>query len=334
MTTTMPEKIIYFDGPETINALFAGNQAGNLKATGKYFGAAVTTRDNWMKIASDDEAAVDKALGFFDELLKVHESGHSLHQRDFDLILSATRGRLGLSAHDLYAERIKVSPKKADIVPRTATQYEYIKSIRQHDVVMGVGPAGTGKTYLAMAMAVSAFLCGGNNRIVLTRPALEAGETLGFLPGTLEEKIKPYLRPLYDALYDMLEADKVAALVEKGIIEIAPLAYMRGRTLNNAFIILDEAQNTTAEQMLMFLTRIGFDSKCVVTGDPSQTDLPSGQRSGLVDALAALKRVEEIVVCQFTSRDVVRNSLIEKIILAYEQHGTTGRQDGGRSRRG
>jgi len=321
----MSEKIIYFDGPETINALFAGNQVPNLKAAGKYFGAVITARDNWMKIAADDEAAVDKALGFFDELLKVHESGHGIHQRDFDLILAATRGRLGLSAHDLYAERIKVSPKKAEIVPRTATQYEYIKSMRQKDVVMGVGPAGTGKTYLAMAMAVSAFLRGENNRIVLTRPALEAGETLGFLPGTLEEKIKPYLRPLYDALYDMLDFDEANKLIENNIIEVAPLAFMRGRTLNNAFIILDEAQNTTAEQMLMFLTRIGFDSKCVVTGDPSQTDLPSGQRSGLVDALSVLKRVEEICVCQFTSRDVVRNALIEKIILAYEQHGSPRR---------
>jgi phosphate starvation-inducible PhoH-like protein len=192
--------------------------------------------------------------------------------------------------------------------------------MRNKDIVFGVGPAGTGKTYLAMAMAVSELLQGNYSRIILTRPAREAGENLGFLPGNLEEKIAPYLRPLYDALYDMLEFEEAAALIEKNIIEVAPLAFMRGRTLNNAFIILDEAQNSTVEQMLMFLTRLGFDSQCVVTGDPFQSDLPGNIRSGLEHSVVALKNIDEIGVCKFSTADVVRHTLVEKIITAYQRH--------------
>jgi phosphate starvation-inducible PhoH-like protein len=216
---------------------------------------------------------------------------------------------------------VKVGPKKRDIVPRTKAQLDYISSIRHKDIVFGIGPAGTGKTYLAMAMAVSELLKGNYNRIILTRPAKEAGENLGFLPGNLEEKIMPYLRPLYDALYDMLDFEEASALIERNIIEVAPLAFMRGRTLNNAFIILDEAQNTTEEQMLMFLTRLGFDSQCVITGDPSQTDLAKNEKSGLMHSAATLKNIQEIGFNFFSTKDVVRHALVEKIINAYQQEG-------------
>ena len=194
-----------------------------------------------------------------------------------------------------------------------------MRAIREKDIVFGIGPAGTGKTYLAMAMAVSALLKGRFNRIILTRPAKEAGENLGFLPGNLEEKILPYLRPLYDALYDMIPFEDASSLIERNIIEVAPLAFMRGRTLNSAFIILDEAQNTTEEQMLMFLTRLGYDSQCVITGDPTQNDLARHERSGLIHAEKTLQEIPEIAFCKFTSRDVVRHALVEKIINAYQQ---------------
>ena len=204
-------------------------------------------------------------------------------------------------------------------MPRTPTQLDYVRALRKKSVVFGVGPAGTGKTYLAMAMAVSKLLAGDCDRIILTRPAVEAGENLGFLPGKLEEKINPYLRPLYDALYDMMDFAEAEQLIERNIIEVAPLAFMRGRTLNNAFIILDEAQNATPEQMLMFLTRLGFKSQCVICGDPSQTDLPHRKASGLADAVRRLEQIPEIAVCHFNASDVVRHRLVEKIVLAYSQ---------------
>jgi phosphate starvation-inducible PhoH-like protein len=218
-----------------------------------------------------------------------------------------------------FSGHIKVGKKKNDIFPRTVAQLEYTRQIKSKDIVFGIGPAGTGKTYLAMAMGISEFLSGKYARIILTRPAKEAGESLGFLPGTLEEKIMPYLRPLYDALYDMLEFDEVTQMMEKHIIEVAPLAFMRGRTLNHSFIILDEAQNTTKEQMLMFLTRIGFDSKCVITGDPTQTDLGGKQISGLIHAQKILSEIPEIGFSLFSAKDVVRHPLVETIIDAYSK---------------
>ncbi len=321
----MPEKTIHFDSPEAINALLAGDMVGNLKAAESFFGIRIVTRDGWIKLSAADRHAIERACAFFSELRQIRETSIDVRQKDFDLALSAARAEMPADFKELYTERIKVSPRKPDVTPRNAAQLGYIRDMRRCEIVFGVGPAGTGKTYLAMAMAVSSFLAGSFNRIVLTRPAREAGESLGFLPGTLEEKIRPYLRPLYDALYDMIDFEEANHLIESGIIEMAPLAFMRGRTLNNSFIILDEAQNTTAEQMLMFLTRLGFNSKCVITGDPTQTDLPRGRPSGLIDARKALRGIPEIAFKEFTSRDVVRNYLVEKIVSAYERRQKRGR---------
>jgi phosphate starvation-inducible PhoH-like protein len=212
---------------------------------------------------------------------------------------------------------------KKTVTPKSASQRHYMEEIESHDMTFGIGPGGTGKTYLAVAMAVSALLTKQVNRIILARPAVEAGERLGFLPGTLQEKIDPYMRPLYDALYDMLDADKLERFLEKGIIEVAPLAFMRGRTLNDSFVILDEAQNTTSEQMKMFLTRLGFNSKAVITGDITQIDLPAGKKSGLVEAMEICGRIPGISVVQFGEKDVVRHNLVQQIIRAYEEHDAT-----------
>jgi phosphate starvation-inducible PhoH-like protein len=216
---------------------------------------------------------------------------------------------------------------KKNVTPKSTNQQQYMQAIEKHDMTFAVGPGGTGKSYLAVAMAVSALLTKQVDRIILARPAVEAGERLGFLPGTLQQKIDPYMRPLYDALYDMLDADKLERYLEKGIVEVAPLAFMRGRTLNESFVILDEAQNTTSEQMKMFLTRLGFNSKAVVTGDVTQIDLPAGRKSGLVEALEVTSRIEGIAFIRFDERDVVRHNLVQQIIKAYEEFG------GGEARR-
>ncbi len=224
------------------------------------------------------------------------------------------------SLKDLFLNNIPVSSKRRFIIPKTETQKKYIEAIKLHDIVIGIGPAGTGKTYLAMAMAISAYLKKQISRIVLARPALEAGEKLGFLPGDLYEKVNPYLRPLYDALFDMMGADKSSKLIDRGIIEIAPLAFMRGRTLNDSFIILDEAQNTTSEQMKMYLTRLGYNSKTVITGDITQIDLPAGRISGLVESVDILKNIKGIQFIYFSEKDVVRHQLVQEIVKAYEKH--------------
>jgi len=220
----------------------------------------------------------------------------------------------------LVDSKIFCSPRRPPVVAKTNGQRAYINAIQEHDMTFGIGPAGTGKTYLAMAMAISALKAEQVHRIILTRPAVEAGEALGFLPGDLKEKIFPYLRPLYDALHDMMDGEEVQKYIDRGVVEIAPLAYMRGRTLNHAFVVLDEAQNTTAEQMLMFLTRLGAESKCVITGDQTQIDLPSNKRSGLIEALQALKEVSGIAFCHFEEADVIRHELVQSIIRAYKQH--------------
>jgi phosphate starvation-inducible PhoH-like protein len=258
----MEEEKHYFDNWDSMNSAFAENLTKNLKESEHKLSVSFVARDSWIKVVAENKKKLDRAGEFLNELMKLHnETGAGLDQRDFDQILSAFHRNCENELELLFSKRVKVSPKKRDIVPRNKTQLDYLENIREKDIVFGTGPAGTGKTYLAMAMAVSELLEGKFNRIILTRPAIEAGEKLGFLPGNLEEKILPYLRPLYDALYDMLEFEEAASLMEKNIIEVAPLAFMRGRTLNNAFIILDEAQNTTVEQMLMFLTRLGF-SQC------------------------------------------------------------------------
>ncbi|MEW6107643.1 MAG: PhoH family protein [Nitrospirota bacterium] len=221
---------------------------------------------------------------------------------------------------ELFLNNIPVSSKRRFIIPKTETQKKYIDAIKKFDIVIGIGPAGTGKTYLAMAMAINAFLKKQISRIVLARPAIEAGEKLGFLPGDLYEKVNPYLRPLYDALFDMMEAEKASKLIDRGVIEIAPLAFMRGRTLNDSFIILDEAQNTTSEQMKMYLTRLGFNSKTVITGDITQIDLPAGKTSGLVEVVKILENIDGISFIYFSEKDVVRHKLVQEIVKAYEKH--------------
>ncbi|MBN2642324.1 MAG: PhoH family protein [Victivallales bacterium] len=325
---TTDEEKIFFENGVTLNGVFAGNIPKNIKLVEELFNVQLVARDPWIKICSESRDDVSKTVTFINELVRIYELRERyFEQRDFEHILAlfGKNADCGKDLQRLYSYKIKVSPRKRDIVPRTIAQLDYIANIRSKDIVFGVGPAGTGKTYLAMAMAVSEFLQGNFSRIILTRPAREAGEALGFLPGKLEEKIMPYLRPLYDALYDMLEFEEATKLIEQNVIEVAPLAFMRGRTLNNAFVILDEAQNTTSDQMLMFLTRLGFDSQCVITGDPSQTDLEKNKLSGLTEARRILKSIPEIGFNIFSTSDVVRHGLVEKIISAYEQDGGGGK---------
>lgn len=272
-----------------------------------------------------EEKAANKAKTFIKELQLIRAEGYSLRPEDIKYASKAVTKPSSEerpdspSLKELFLNTIPVSSKKRLIFPRSEAQKKYIEAIQQYDMVIGIGPAGTGKTYLAMAMAIAAFLKKQFNRIILARPAVEAGEKLGFLPGDMYEKVNPYLRPLYDALFDMMEADKAHKLIERGIIEIAPLAFMRGRTLNDSFIILDEAQNTTSEQMKMYLTRLGFNSKTVITGDITQVDLPSGKSSGLKEAEKILKDIKGVEFIYFTEKDVVRHKLVQQIIKAYEK---------------
>jgi phosphate starvation-inducible PhoH-like protein len=272
-----------------------------------------------MILLSGTEPDVKLAHRFLEGAAQLVERGVEIGPSDVAHSVRSLRGNPNASLTDLLDEVVLVSPKRRPIVPKGPAQREYVEAIRTHDLTFGIGPAGTGKTYLAMAVAASALIKRDVKRIVLTRPAVEAGEKLGFLPGDLAEKVNPYLRPLYDALHDMLEFDKIGAMRDRGQIEVAPLAFMRGRTLNDSFVILDEAQNATSEQMRMFLTRLGYGSKAVVTGDMTQTDLPSGSRSGLREARELLTGVEGIAMCEFTDADVVRHPLVQKIVVAYER---------------
>jgi phosphate starvation-inducible PhoH-like protein len=314
----MPSETLHFDNARFAQQLFA-NDEQNLKKLEELLGVKAISREGWIKLEGPGEG-IDRARQFFEILEATAKAGGAVRSREFTKALDIVKHEGVEALKDLYAERIAVSPRKANVAPKTTGQKKYIQAIRTHDVTFGIGPAGTGKTYLAMAMAVSALKEEKVSRIILTRPAVEAGEALGFLPGDLYEKIAPYLRPLQDALHDMLPADEIQKLTERGVIEIAPLAYMRGRTLNNAFIILDEAQNSTGEQMFMFLTRLGYSSRAVITGDITQIDLPQNKHSGLVEARHALRKVEGIAIIEFTKRDVVRHPLVQKIISAYEQH--------------
>ncbi|HAK89287.1 MAG TPA: hypothetical protein DHW81_03850 [Nitrospiraceae bacterium] len=290
-----------------------------LKIIESAFGVAVTVRGNRLLIQGEDGLA-EKAGKLIQEIREVNRNGYILKPEDISYAVKALSEGKDISVKGLFSGSIPVSSKKRFIIPKTENQKHYIDAINAYDIVFGIGPAGTGKTYLAMAMAINSFLTKQVSRIVLVRPAVEAGEKLGFLPGDIAEKVSPYLRPLYDALFDMMDVDKSSKLIERGIIEIAPLAFMRGRTLNDSFIILDEAQNTTSEQMKMYLTRLGFGSKTVITGDITQIDLPAGKTSGLVEAMRILKDVEDIKIVYFSERDVVRHRLVQEVVRAYERY--------------
>jgi phosphate starvation-inducible PhoH-like protein len=263
---------------------------------------------------------VEKAERIIQDIRSISSEGFNLNPEDIRYALRSTGPEGSTSVKELFMNNIPVSSKRRFIIPKTEMQRQYIEAIRKHDIVIGIGPAGTGKTYLAMAMAINAFLKKQISRIVLARPAVEAGERLGFLPGDLYEKVNPYLRPLYDALFDMMDAEKVSKLVDRGTIEVAPLAFMRGRTLNDSFVVLDEAQNTTSEQMKMYLTRLGYNSKTVITGDVTQIDLPHGRTSGLIEAARILSDIDGIKFIYFSEKDVVRHKLVQEIVKAYEKY--------------
>lgn len=318
----MASETLHFETARLAQQLY-NNDPANLAALEKQLGVKATSREGWIKLEGDAEP-VRHARQLFEMLESSIKAGAHIRNREFSFALNVVQHEGAAALKGLFNESISTSARKAPITPRTVGQKKYLEAIRTHDVTLGVGPAGTGKTYLAMAMAVWHLREQKVGRIILTRPAVEAGEALGFLPGDLQEKLAPYLRPLHDALMDMLPAEEIQRHMERGTIEIAPLAYMRGRTLNNAFIILDEAQNCTMEQMFMFLTRLGHTSKTVVTGDPTQIDLPKPKLSGLVEARLALKHIEGIAIIEFQKRDVVRHPLVQRIIHAYEEHRSLG----------
>ncbi|MBO7107246.1 MAG: PhoH family protein [Verrucomicrobia bacterium] len=316
----MSETTYYFENIRLAQQLFHGS-IPNLKAIETQFDVKTVARDNWIKIEGEPAAIerVEKILQLIEDSVK---NGIIVRASDFSHAIKVAEQDGLESLRTLQASRIYTSARKPVIIPKTLGQRQYVELIRQNDITFGVGPAGTGKTYLAMAMAVAALKEEKCNRLILTRPAVEAGEALGFLPGDLQEKITPYLRPLYDALYDMMPSEDVLKHQERGTIEIAPLAYMRGRTLNNSFVILDEAQNATREQILMFLTRMGINTKIIITGDPSQVDLPYPRKSGLPEALYLLKNIPGIGIKEFQKHDVVRHPLVQRIIQAYETQKT------------
>jgi phosphate starvation-inducible PhoH-like protein len=310
------------------NARFAqqlfNNESRNLQMLETELGVKATARDGWIKLEGAAER-IERARQLFSSLESMLKSGAMVKNREFVHALNVVKHEGAATLKAMVSDRVQTHDRKAGVTAKTVGQKKYLDAIRKHDITFGIGPAGTGKTYLAVAMALSSLREGNTSRIILTRPAVEAGEALGFLPGDLYEKITPYLRPLHDALHDMLPVEEIQKLMERGTIEIAPLAYMRGRTLNNAFIILDEAQNSTTEQMLMFLTRLGHGSKAVITGDETQTDLPPHKNSGLAEAHRALKHTEGIAIVEFDKTDVVRHALVQRIISAYEEHRGKGK---------
>ncbi|MDC1390944.1 PhoH family protein [Gammaproteobacteria bacterium] len=301
-------------------ANLCGRLDEHLRQIENHLGVKITHRGNSFKITGD-EAAVNAASSTLEHLYKETATGETLSPNAIHLALGETAQALDENVEGTdTASSLFIRTPKSSVKPRSSHQRDYVESIRRHDINFGIGPAGTGKTYLAVACAVEALVSERVNRLLLVRPAVEAGEKLGFLPGDLAQKIDPYLRPLYDALYEMLGFERVGRLIEKSVIEVAPLAYMRGRTLNNSFIILDESQNTTTAQMKMFLTRIGFGSTAVITGDATQIDLPKGERSGLIQAAQILEGIEGISFSHFNSKDVVRHRLVQKIVEAYDEH--------------
>jgi phosphate starvation-inducible protein PhoH and related proteins len=311
----MKEETIHFANAREAQDV-TGNDIEILQRIEKAFDVRLTARDTWLRVLGEDEP-VERATRFFELLRHARDQGVVLREQGMLYTLQQVLAGREQDLDSLYQGRIDVATGKPPIFPRTFGHRLYVDSIRKNDITFGIGPAGTGKTYLAMAMAVSSLLKHDVSRIILTRPAIEAGEALGFLPGDIQQKVLPYLRPLYDALHDMMPPEDIEKKIERGVIEVAPLAFMRGRTLNHSFIILDEAQNTTKEQMLMFLTRLGFDSKCVITGDLTQIDLPSSKQSGLREAQTMLHAVDGIAMVELSDEDVVRHALVQKIIQAY-----------------
>ncbi|SHE92338.1 PhoH family protein [Alkalibacter saccharofermentans] len=311
------EKILELDNADSIMKIY-GRFDENVKEIEKKFNVRILSRENSLKLIGE-EKNIDKALDVLTKLNGMINDNMAIDQQSLSYLIDIVEKGEKEDLESLK-EIVCYTARGKKIMPKTLGQKNYIKAIEKNEIVFGIGPAGTGKTYLAMAMAIKAFKREEVNRIILTRPAVEAGESLGFLPGDLQEKVDPYLRPLYDALYDILGPETYLKYREKGLIEVAPLAYMRGRTLDDSFIILDEAQNTTPEQMKMFLTRLGFGSKAVVTGDITQIDLPGGRSSGLVKVTQILNDIEGIAFINFTQRDVVRHRLVQKIINAYESY--------------
>jgi phosphate starvation-inducible protein PhoH and related proteins len=305
-----------------IEQLF-GTRDENLKLLESRLNVTTQLKDDQLEIEGDP-AQVDRAVRMVEEYNELVREGRRLENGEVKAVLQLALDEPEASLRSLAVPARPRAFGKKTITPKSPNQRRYMEEIEQHDMVFAIGPGGTGKTYLAVAMAVSALLTKHVNRIILVRPAVEAGERLGFLPGTIQEKVDPYMRPLYDALYDLLDADKLERFLEKGIIEVAPLAFMRGRTLNDSFVILDEAQNTTSEQMKMFLTRLGFNSKAVITGDITQIDLPADRRSGLIEAIEVVGKIPGIATVYFSERDVVRHNLVQQIIKAYEEFEGAG----------
>jgi len=312
------EKINY---PYVKKSVFYGVLDKNLKKLENRLGVTLAIRGDCL-LVDGPAPKLEFAKRYFEKLRKLEERGLEMKEEDFHIFLDMLEEGGDTQTLENYASPEPLTLSRKSVTPKSLNQHEYIQAIKTHDLVFGIGPAGTGKTYLAMAMALALLQDKVSSRIILTRPAVEAGEKLGFLPGDMYQKINPYLRPLYDALFDLTQADQANRLIERGIIEIAPLAFMRGRTLNSAFIILDEAQNTTKEQMKMLLTRAGFGSKVVVTADVTQIDLPDPRKSGVLHAIKILAAIKEIGIIHFTDKDVVRHPLVQKIIKAYQKAET------------
>ena len=310
-------KGITFDNNELVRALY-GERNGNLRLVEKRLGITINIRGNDL-LLHGPQPDVEMAENLLNQLYGLLKDGYPIYDRDVEYSLRILAGNHKAELKPIFLDRVYIPSKKRTITPKSINQKAYIDSIRKYDIVFGIGPAGTGKTYLAMAMAVSALMKKEITRVVLARPAVEAGEKLGFLPGDLYEKVNPYLRPLYDALHDMMDFESASRFIQTGIIEVAPLAFMRGRTLNDSFVILDEAQNATTEQMKMFLTRLGFSSKTVITGDITQIDLPEGKASGLIQARDIFSHISDIKFVYFGKEDVVRHPLVQEIIDAYER---------------
>lgn len=314
----MGTRKLHFENPKQLTQLYCSREE-NLRMIESHLSVRIVTRDGWLQVDGEEEA-IEKVEAIIILLQDARSQGLKIRNPDFKNVLEGVVAGREEELRALFDKSCVIQTRRSTIVPKTLGQKKYLQSIFENDIVFGIGPAGTGKTYLAMAAAVAKLLDGSIKRLILSRPAVEAGETLGFLPGDLQEKILPYLRPLYDALYDMVDRDDVAKLIDKGVIEIAPLAYMRGRTLSDSFIILDEAQNTTPEQMMMFLTRLGNESKMVITGDITQIDIPRSKTSGLLEIRKILKSLKGIIFHEFGASDVVRHHLVQKIVEAYDAY--------------